>query len=44
MPTGPSHPISPNNPTAGGVNGNPTAVSPGNPTSTPGSTGTNSVQ
>ena len=28
MPTGPTRPISPNNPTINGANGNPTAVSP----------------
>jgi len=34
MPTGPSHPISPNNPTVNGVNGNPT-IQPSNPNSMP---------
>jgi hypothetical protein len=39
MPTGPNRPISPNNPTINGANGNPTAVSPQTGTLQSGQTG-----
>lgn len=37
--TGPSRPISPNNPTINGANGNPTAIAPGSSRTIPGTSG-----